>query len=139
MNELTCSLCGLPESEDEHGFLTDLDVTIAQSEEGFSSIRMYLCSTNNHLNFMTTKLMELGFKDHHHGGINYLEDEDCPDGYENCNKQSEGIPWDGPFVIIHDSVDQSITPLQTMEADPDYKELQRLLSVVKERYGQAAS
>jgi hypothetical protein len=79
--EPVCSRCGKPRSEDAHGILTDVQVVTADGEEGFADVTQLLC--NEDLEEVLGGLRALGFKDHRHGGINYLEDDDCP-GWGKC-------------------------------------------------------
>lgn len=65
-----CSYC------DRTNQLTDVRVIIAESEEGWADERRLVCE--NHIDSMTAGLRRLGFRSHRHGGINYLEDDDCP-------------------------------------------------------------
>lgn len=67
---LHCSYC------DRTSHLTDVRVVIAEAEEGFADIMRLVCE--NHLDSMTKGLRNLGFRDHRHGGINFLEDPYCP-------------------------------------------------------------
>jgi hypothetical protein len=71
-----CSVCGMTESESGWGMFVDVRVVVAEGEEGFADITQLLC--DEHLETVTKALMNLGFKDHRHGGVNYLEDSTCP-------------------------------------------------------------
>lgn len=70
--EPVCSICGDPDG----GILTDVRVIIADGEEGYADITQLLCE--EHLILMQDELPKLGFRDHRHGGINFLEDPNCP-------------------------------------------------------------
>lgn len=67
---LHCSYCG------RTYHLTDVRVIIAESEEGWADEMRLVCE--NHIDSMTEGLRNLGFKSHRHGGINFLEDDNCP-------------------------------------------------------------
>jgi hypothetical protein len=74
-----CHFCGMTDTENEdNGFgpLTDVRVIIANGEEGFADITRWVC--NDHLISVTEDLRRSGFSEHRHGGINFLEDMDCP-------------------------------------------------------------
>lgn len=73
--ENVCVSCGATESESEWGCLTDVRVIIADGEEGYADLKKYVCEEC--LEPMQDALCALGFKDHRHGGINYLEDAKC--------------------------------------------------------------
>lgn len=77
--EPVCSRCSKPESEDVHGILTPVQVVTAEGEEGYADVTQLLC--NDDLEEVLAGLMALGFKDHRHGGINYLEDDECKATY----------------------------------------------------------
>jgi hypothetical protein len=85
--ELHCSKCGILESDTEFNSLLDFEVITRNSEEGFSDVLMWLC--DDCAQPMITALKDLGFKNHDHGGTAFLQDDDCPDGYEKCKKQPE--------------------------------------------------
>lgn len=74
--ENRCSVCGIPESEAEYERLIDARVITADGEEGFADVVQLLCE--DHAQAMFVGLMALGFKDHRHGGANFLEDRECP-------------------------------------------------------------
>lgn len=83
----TCSWCDITDEQnfqDGYGNLTDVRVITAASEEGFADIERFMC--NGHLITVTALLRGMGFKDHRHGGINFLEDDHCPgfDHMEAC-------------------------------------------------------
>lgn len=83
-----CSKCGRTENEVE--YLIDITVTTADGEEGFAQVTQLLCE-NDYEHVLDT-VIALGFVDHHHGGINFLEDLKCCGGknaYENCPTPSE--------------------------------------------------
>ncbi len=76
--ENTCSWCGITDSDNEddgYGYLTDITVTTAKGEEGWAEELRWVCQ--KHLEEVTTSLIGLGFGSHRHGGINYLEDDQC--------------------------------------------------------------
>jgi hypothetical protein len=81
--ERVCSRCGVRESLTEFGHLIDIRVIIADREEGFADITQLICDTD--IRILQIKLMELGFKDHRHGSIDFLEDIECP-GFEDMDK-----------------------------------------------------
>jgi hypothetical protein len=77
-----CHWCGKTDTEnDDEGYGPCVDITVrtADGEEGYAQVTRYAC--NDHLIEITGKLMALGFGEHRHGGINFLEPQDCP-GYE---------------------------------------------------------
>lgn len=74
---LRCSVCGISEDDEPNNLLTDCTIVIADGEEGFASITQFWCG--DCLELKITELTNIGFKDHRHGGINYLEDPDCVD------------------------------------------------------------
>lgn len=93
---LRCSQCDVSEddTEDWEEFewpgLTDFTVICADGEEGYANITQYLCARC--FGPVRDGLVALGFKDHRHGSINFLEDEDCcldGDAYHNCPTPSE--------------------------------------------------
>lgn len=75
-----CVRCGKRQDSTRYPepYMTDVTVEIAGGEEGHTIITKYVCLENSCLNEMTDALMALGFKDHRHGGINFLEPQDCP-------------------------------------------------------------
>ena len=81
--ERVCSHCGVNESLTEYGNLTEVRVIMAQGEEGFADIIQLLCEDG--LEAIQMELLKLGFKDHRHGGVDFLEDVDCP-GFEDMDK-----------------------------------------------------
>lgn len=72
---LHCSRCGISEQDEPNNYLTDCTVIIADDEEGFAYITQYFCGVC--LCKLQLELTRIGFKDHRHGGINYLEDLEC--------------------------------------------------------------
>lgn len=76
--ERTCKTCGEPceERGGTKGYFTEVEVTVAPGEEGFSNIKSYLCEEC--LVDFTDAMQKLNFVIHAHGGICYLEAEDCP-------------------------------------------------------------
>jgi hypothetical protein len=88
--ERSCSVCGVSEDDTAWGSLVDVRVVIADGEEGFADITQLLC--DKHLEHMQIGLSDLGFKDHRHGSINYLEDESCSGAHgrmDNCPTPTE--------------------------------------------------
>jgi hypothetical protein len=73
---MICSRCKSDGVNTLSQSFVDFTVTCAQGEEGYASIRQWIC--DDCLPAMQDALIALGFKDHHHGGINFLEDENCP-------------------------------------------------------------
>lgn len=72
-----CSICGVNESETTGWTgLIDVRVAMAWGEEGAADITMLLCS--DHFPHIRASLLILGFGDHRHGGINFLEATWCP-------------------------------------------------------------
>lgn len=88
-----CSVCGT--TEDMH--LVPITVTVAPGEEGYAQITMLLC--DQHLSIKMLQLLNLGFMDHNHGGIDYLEDLNCP-GRINMNDCP--TPTNGPVLLTPD-------------------------------------
>ncbi len=85
-----CSKCGIPEEESEWGKLFDVRVVTSYQEEGHADVTQLLCETC--WVYVQTGLRRLGFVDHRHGGINFLEDENCPGhkvGVHACPRPSE--------------------------------------------------
>ncbi len=84
-----CSKCGKPEAESQWGRLFDVRVQTTWQEEGHADVLQLLCDVC--WEPVVAELHRLGFVDHRHGGINFLEDEECP-GYANmdaCPRPSE--------------------------------------------------
>lgn len=84
---LRCFFCACTEEDNRRngwGPLTDIRVIVAEGEEGYGNILRLVC--NDHLITTTVGLAELGFADHRHGGINFLEDPKCPGAarYGDC-------------------------------------------------------
>lgn len=73
---MICSRCKGDGEDTLSQSFVDFTVTCAAGEEGYASIRQWIC--DDCLPAMQDALIALGFKDHHHGGINYLEDVECP-------------------------------------------------------------
>lgn len=74
-----CYKCGKTDSENEEdgfGPCVDIRVIVAYGEEGYDDVTHYVC--NDHLVSVTKALIDLGFGVHKHGGIHFLEIEDCP-------------------------------------------------------------
>lgn len=68
-----CSICGAPEEDVE--YLTDVRVITCEGQEGYSDVTQLFCE--EHTAEPIEKLMELGFRDHNHGGTAMLADRDC--------------------------------------------------------------
>lgn len=86
-----CSKCGKSSEDCDWGSLIDVSVVTADGEEGFAYVTQLLC--DDCLNPMLDALTSLGFVDHHHGGIDFLEDLSCCGGnnaYDNCPTPSSG-------------------------------------------------
>jgi hypothetical protein len=82
-----CSKCGILYSESVYGSLVDIRVMVRKGEEGHADIYMLLC--DECLDPVLDGLRKLGFEDHRHGGINFLEAECVDNAYENCPTPSE--------------------------------------------------
>lgn len=80
-----CSQCGISEDDDYDNYLVDFTLTVADGEEGFAQVTQFICG-NCH-DKMAEALIALGFKDHRHGGINFLEAKDCG-GWSKCQNPS---------------------------------------------------
>lgn len=80
--ERRCSWCGVLESESQWGILIPVEVITNSGEEGAADVVQLLC--DEHAERVHHGLTELGFRDHRHGGANFLEDEECP-GYKNMD------------------------------------------------------
>lgn len=99
---LRCSRCGVTEDDEPDGFLSDVRVMTADGEEGQADVTMLLCGRD--LEEVLPVLRGLGFKDHRHGGINFLEDTECP-GWEKCptpnpeDENGDTAPWNGTYVV----------------------------------------
>lgn len=74
--ENQCSICGINESETGWSRLIDIRVSVSLGEEGAADITMLLC--DEHFSTIQASLLYLGFADHRHGGINFLEATWCP-------------------------------------------------------------
>ena len=70
---VSCCRCTTTEDED---WLTGVTVHLAPGEEGDAEETRALCSTQ--LAEVSEHLTAFGFANHHHGGINHLEDLTCP-------------------------------------------------------------
>lgn len=66
--------------DDGYGPLVDIRVIIADREEGNADVLRWSCQ--EHMEKASQALCAIGFADHRHGGINFLEPQDCP-GYTN--------------------------------------------------------
>jgi hypothetical protein len=84
-----CSVCDLTGSQTGWGILVSVRVVVAEGEEGFADITQLLC--DDHFETVQEDLIRLGFQDHRHGGINYLEDETCPGSVhmDECSTPTE--------------------------------------------------
>lgn len=96
-----CSRCGISQDDEPDGFLSDVRVITADGEEGHADVTQLLCGAD--LDAVLATLTEAGFKDHRHGGINFLEDRECP-GWGKCPTPNEdengnGPPWTGTYVV----------------------------------------
>lgn len=86
--EDTCSWCGATDSDTEDmefewPGLVDIEITVAQYEEGYSHVKKFVCSKDYYK--VIPPLVELGFGDHRHGGICHLEADDAEcGGYGKC-------------------------------------------------------
>ena len=81
--EIRCSKCECLESDADWGSLFPIEVITNAGEEGHADVIQLLC--NDCFTEVVHGLIELGFKDHRHGGANFLEDIDCCENpYENC-------------------------------------------------------
>jgi hypothetical protein len=91
-----CSKCGKSEEDSDWG-LIDISVITADGEEGFAYVTQLVC--DDCFKPLQESLIKLGFVDHRHGGINFLEDETCCNGknaYDNCPTPSEY----GQYVVL---------------------------------------
>lgn len=73
-----CHWCERTEDDnlaDGYGPLVDITVVTAEGEEGYAFERRLAC--HEHLESITEELVGLGFGNHRHGGINFLEDPRC--------------------------------------------------------------
>lgn len=100
--ERQCSVCGLPENENM-GYLIDATVLVADGEEGYAWIKQLLCES--HFPAIQQIIIDAGFVDHRHGGMNYLEDPHCP-GYEDHEacptpwlEDEDQDPYDRPLLV----------------------------------------
>lgn len=97
--ESCCSSCGTLQSDETFNSLTDITVTTAAGEEGYAVVRQLLCT--DCLEPMVTCLKGLGFKDHRHGGINFLEDDECPHKYGDPCEERDTTQFDEHgFVLV---------------------------------------
>jgi hypothetical protein len=74
-----CATCGRSDDDNERagfGPLVDVQVYVAYGEEGTAAPKRYFCY--EHLEPVCDALIALGFGVHRHGGINFLEPQDCP-------------------------------------------------------------
>lgn len=94
-----CSRCGNSE-DDQTGSLTDVRVTIANGEEGYAEIVQLVC--DECLDDVSDGLRALGFSDHRHGGINFLEDGSCP-GVRDMNACPTPSEY-GPQLVTPDGL-----------------------------------
>ncbi len=84
-----CSICGKDEDDTDWQHLIDLRVIAADGEEGFADVTMLLCGAAGCYWTIVGEIKNLGFVDHRHGGINYLEDPDCPTPTSECLRPTE--------------------------------------------------
>lgn len=75
-----CDSCGIDIEDEYDNYLTDFMVRCANGEERFAEVTNFYCG--DCLLKIMTLMVDIGFADHHHGGINFLEDTECP-GYHN--------------------------------------------------------
>lgn len=73
--EPVCSKCHITLIDSEDEYLCDVRVIVADGEEGHADITQWLCAPC--LEQRLYSLRNLGFVDHRHGGINFLEAQDC--------------------------------------------------------------
>ena len=92
-----CSRCGKNEEDTEWQKLFEIHVEVEPGEEGFAHVIQLLCDTCGP--DMVGALRSLGFIDHHHGGINYLESECVADAYNNCPINPKNVN-DYPYGYI---------------------------------------
>lgn len=86
-----CSICGATEADTEQDDfewpgLIDIEVTTAVGEEGYAAVTQLYCARCWGPAIEVIK--SLGFRNHHHGSIDYLEDEECP-GWGRCPTPTE--------------------------------------------------
>lgn len=96
-----CRVCGSTDEYNEesgYGPLVDIQVIVANGEEGFAEPIRYFCW--KHAEKVLDDLITLGFAVHRHGGANFLEPHDCP-GYSVMDKcpapviaDEDGNRWD---------------------------------------------
>lgn len=79
-----CSKCLQAEPDTFDGYLIEVSVITQPDEEGFSYVTMWLCSLCQES--ILEALMELGFKNHMHGGTAFLQDYDCEAGFSGCTE-----------------------------------------------------
>lgn len=84
----SCIRC---DNNDEFERLVDITVITSVGEEGHAEVTRYVC--DDHLVDILELLVDLGFSDHRHGGINFLEDSECP-GYADMHKCPTPAPED---------------------------------------------
>lgn len=85
--DLYCSHCGTHEGDTPNCSLVEVSVITAEGEEGFAYVTQLLCDEENCLPRVLGALHDLGFVNHHHGSIDFLEDPKCCNGrntYEDC-------------------------------------------------------
>lgn len=85
----TCVVCGITAEQADYGVLTDITISIAFGEEGQAIITKFVC--DDHLAEYTDIFEGMGFSDHRHGGINFLEDTTCAgaENPANCSQLDE--------------------------------------------------
>lgn len=99
MAQVKCESCGISMLDEPDNYMCDIRVVIAQGEEGFADVKLNVCGAC--LMDYQKALLLLGFRDHRHGGINFLDDTSCPDGYENCERTVE--PKNGTTIEVDPS------------------------------------
>lgn len=77
---------------DGYGPCVDIQIVIANGEEGHSDVKRYAC--DEHLTEVTEKLIGMGFGVHVHGGACLLEDTECigATNYGSCPTPEEQYP-----------------------------------------------
>jgi hypothetical protein len=79
-----CSKCSINEDDARDGYLSEMSVITQPGEEGFSHVTMWLCGECE--GPILKAVMDLGFKNHMHGGTAFLQDHECEAGYDSCQE-----------------------------------------------------
>ena len=79
-----CSKCRIAEEDTPDNYLSEMSVITQPGEEGFSHVTMWLCGECE--GPILKGLMDLGFKNHMHGGTAFLQDHECEAGYDSCQE-----------------------------------------------------